>query len=57
MTGEFLMLMFLGGLIFVIAKAPKEFVMIMLFLAWGGMVLAILWAIGRWIYYLSIGLI
>ena len=41
-----------GGLIFAIAKAPKEFTMIMLALAWGGMFLAILWALGRWAYYL-----
>ncbi len=27
MTGEFLILMFWGGLLFVLAKAPKEFVM------------------------------
>jgi len=42
----------LGGLIFVLAKAPKEFAMIMLTLAWVGMFLAILWALGRWAYYL-----
>jgi hypothetical protein len=55
MTGEFITLMFWGGLIFVIAKAPKEFTMIMLALAWGGMFLAILWALGRLAYYLLFG--
>lgn len=50
-----MVLVFWGGLIFVIAKAPKEFTMIMLALAWFGMALVILWAMGRAAYYLLFG--
>mgnify|MGYP001206587867 CR=1 FL=1 len=55
MTAEFIVLVFWGGLIFVLAKAPKEFVMIMLTLSWLGMFLVILWAIGRLAFKLLFG--